>query len=107
MEVVAKKISKVSIFKILYIGFTYSFGIFFVGCGIGALFGFEVVFWEEAPVTGILGLLLAIVMWPIFGFFMAAFMWPFIVFGLWIYSLRKPIGINFKQPIEGSNHQSV
>ena len=99
MEVVAKKISKRSLFKILFIGTTFGFAVFFIGCGIGALFGLESVHWGDEPVTGVSGLLLAFAMWPFFTFFMTLFIWLFCILGLWLYSFFKPIKVTFKQSI--------
>lgn len=107
MEVVAKKISKRSLFKILFIGTTFGFAVFFIGCGIGALFGLESVHWDDEPVTGVLGLIVAFAMWPFFTFFMSLFIWLFCILGLWLYSFFKPIKVTFKQPIEGNNEHSV
>ncbi len=100
MEITVKKISKRSLFKMLFIGFSLSFFVFFLMCGIASIFGAETVKWEETPVTGVSGLLLALAMWPIFSLFLALFMWCFVAFGLWIYSLAKPLNLVFKETVE-------
>ncbi len=102
MEITVKKISKRSLFKMLFIGFSLSFFVFFLICGIASIFGAETVKWEETPVTGVSGLLLALAMWPIFSFFLALFMWCFVAFGLWIYSLAKPLNLVFKETEESN-----
>ncbi len=102
MEITIKKISKRSLFKLLFIGFSLSFFVFFLICGIASIFGAETVKWEETPVTGITGLLLALAMWPIFSFCLTLFMWSFVAFGLWIYSLVKPLNLVFKETVESN-----
>lgn len=102
MEITVKKISKRSLFKMLFIGFSLSFFVFFLMCGIASIFGAETVKWDETPVTGVSGLLLALAMWPIFSFFLALFMWCFVAFGLWIYSLAKPLNLVFKETAESN-----
>ena len=96
MEVIANKISKKSLFKLLFIGLSFGFLVFFLMCGIAAIFGAETVKWEETPVTGFSGLLLALAMWPIFSFFFAGFIWTFSILGLWIYSFIRPLKVVFK-----------
>ena len=96
MEVIASKISKKSLFKLLFIGLSFGFLVFFLMCGIAAIFGAETVRWEETPITGFSGLLLALAMWPIFSFFFAGFIWIFSILGLWIYSFMRPLKVVFK-----------
>jgi hypothetical protein len=103
MEVIASKISKKSLFKLLFIGLSFGFLVFFLICGIAAIFGAETVKWENTPVTGFSGLLLALAMWPFFSFFFAGFIWIFSVFGLWIYSFIKPLKVVFKGVISPSD----
>ncbi|EPQ8317641.1 hypothetical protein ACUWOJ_004276, partial [Vibrio vulnificus] len=55
MEITVKKISKRSLFKMLFIGFSLSFFVFFLMCGIASIFGAETVKWEDTPVTGVSG----------------------------------------------------
>lgn len=55
MEITAKKISKRSLFKILFIGLSLGFFTFFLVCGVASLFGAETVNWNETPVTGTSG----------------------------------------------------
>ncbi|MBU2932553.1 MULTISPECIES: hypothetical protein [Vibrio] len=100
MEITVKKISKRSLFKMLFIGFSLSFFVFFLMCGVASIFGAETVKWEGTPVTGFSGLLLALAMWPIFSLFLTLFMCFFVAFGLWIYSLVKPLKLLFKETAE-------
>jgi len=99
MEVVAKKISKKSLFKLLTIGFTSGISVFAILCGIAAFFGSETVEWNGVYKTGIEGFIYSLLIGPVLGFFSACFIWLFTVFGLWIYSFFRPIKITFKDPI--------
>lgn len=96
MEVTAKKISKSSIFKIYFIGLSGGFFVLFLIFGVAAIFGAETVKWENQPVTGFMGLITAMLMWPFFSFLFAGFMWLISILGLWLYSFIKPITISFK-----------
>lgn len=100
MEVVAKKISKKSLFKLLTIGFTVGISIFAILCGIAAYFGSETVEWNGVYKTGFEGFLYSLLIGPVLGFFSACFIWMFTVFGLWIYSFISPVKVTFKGPIE-------
>ncbi len=96
MIVTAEKISKGSFFKLTLTAFSLGFLLFFLICGIAATFGAETVSWDNQPVKGIKGLLVALMMWPFFSFLMTAFLWCFGVVGLWLYSFYKPLKIEFK-----------
>lgn len=100
MDIVAQKISKRSLFKILFIGFTIGISVLCLIFGIAALFGSQTVEWFGEQKTGIEGLLYGLIMGPIFGFVFTLFMWFFTVIGLWIYSFINPLKISFKNPIE-------
>ncbi|EHR1005903.1 hypothetical protein [Vibrio parahaemolyticus] len=97
MEITAKKISKRSLFKMLFIGLSLGFFVFFLICGVASMFGAETVKWDETPVTGTSGLLLALAIWPVFSLFFTLFMWCFAAFGLWMYSLVKPLNLVFTE----------
>ena len=101
MEVIANKISKKSLFKLLFIGLSFGFFVFFLMCGIADIFfGTETVRLTarlgETPITGFSGSLLALAMWPIFSFFFAGFIWILSILGLWIYSFMRPLKVVFK-----------
>ena len=99
MEVVAQKISKKSLFKLLATGLSLGFLVFFSICGVAAIFGAETVHWNEEPITGLNGLITALLMWPFFSLFFTGFIWLVTVFGLWIYSFAKPVKVSFKNVI--------
>jgi hypothetical protein len=96
MKVTAQKISKGSVFKIYFIGLGGGFFILFLIFGISAMFGAEAVKWEEEPVTGIRGFVVAMLMWPFFTIMFSGFMWLISILGLWLYSLLRPINVTFK-----------
>ena len=96
MEVIAHKISKKSLFKLMLTGAACGFFIFFVLCGIAAFFGADTVTWDGESVTGLSGLLLSLAMWPFFSLFFTLFLGVFITFGLWIFSFFKPLKVTFK-----------
>ncbi|RMA77495.1 hypothetical protein [Umboniibacter marinipuniceus] len=96
MKITAKKLTKGSVFKIYFLGLAGGFFVLFFIFGISAIFGAETVKLEGQPVTGIMGFVTAMLMWPFFSFFFAGFMWLISILGLWLYSLIKPITISFK-----------
>lgn len=100
MDITAKKITKGSVFKIYFLGLAGGFFVLFFIFGISAMFGAETVKWEEKPITGIMGFVTAMLMWPFFSFFFAGFMWLISILGLWLYSLVKPITISFKDVVK-------
>ncbi|HJT98623.1 MAG TPA: hypothetical protein VJ696_09945 [Rhodanobacteraceae bacterium] len=63
--------------------------------GIAALFGANAVSWNDKPTTGFGALIIS----PFIGFFVAAFFSAFagsaIAFGLWLYSMFRPISIEY------------
>ena len=100
MDVVAQKISKRSLFKIMFIGFTIGISILCLIFGIAALFGAQTIEWFGEHKTGIEGLLYSLITGPIFGFVFTSIMWFFTVIGLWVYSFINPLRISFKNSIE-------
>lgn len=100
MEIVAKKISKKSLFKVIAIGFTLGISTFSILCGVAAFFGSNTVEWNGIHRTGIEGLLYSFLIGPILGFFSACFIWLFTVLGLWLYSFARPVKVTFKQPVQ-------
>ncbi len=99
VEVIAKKISKKSLFKLLFIGFTVGLTIFSLLCGIAAIFGAETVQWNGVYRTGFEGLLYSIFMGPVLGIVFSCVIWLFLVPGLWIYSFFQPLKVSFKNTL--------
>ncbi len=96
MEIIAKKISKKSLFKLLFVGFSAGFSVFSLLCGIAAIFGAETIQLNGVYRTGIEGLVYSVFMGPVFGVLFACLIWLFLVPGLWIYSFFQPLKISFK-----------
>lgn len=96
VEVIAKKISKKSLFKILMIGFTVGLTVFSLLCGIAAMFGAETIQWNGVYRTGVEGLIYSIFMGPVLGIVFSCVIWLFLVPGLWIYSFFQPLKVAFK-----------
>lgn len=96
MIIEAQKISKASFFKLLFTAFSIGLFFFFLGCGIAAAFGAQTVSYEGAPITGIKGLIAALIMWPIFSVIFTGFLWLFGVLGLWVFSFFSPLRVKFK-----------
>lgn len=99
VEVIAKKISKKSLFKILFIGFTTGLTIFSILCGVAAVFGAETIQWNGIYRTGVEGLLYSIFMGPVLGIVFSCVIWLFLVPGLWIYSFFQPLKVSFKSTV--------
>jgi len=99
VEVIAKKISKRSLFKLLLIGFTTGLTVFSLLCGIAAIFGAETIQWNGVYRTGIEGLFYSIFMGPVLGVFFSCVIWLFLVPGLWIYSFFQPLKVSFKNTL--------
>ncbi len=83
MKVCARKLTKASLFKILFIGFAIALLPFMLLCGIASVFGATTIIVNNRPVTGIMGLIAAIVMYPIFCLVFPSIMWLGCAFGLW------------------------
>jgi hypothetical protein len=99
MIITAQKISKRSIFKIYFIGLTGGFFILFLLFGILAIFGADTIKLGEKSITGFMGFVTAILMWPIFSLMFTVAMWLISILSLWLYSLVRPISINLKNVI--------
>jgi hypothetical protein len=98
MKVRARKLTKKSLFKLLFIGFAIPLFPFVLLCGIASIFGAGTVTVNNQPVTGIMGLVAALIMYPIFCIIFPAIMWVGCAIGLWVYSKFRNIEVEF---IEG------
>ena len=54
--------------------------------GIMAMFGISSVYWNDAPVHGVGGFLVSLLIIPIVGLGMASMNWLILNFGRWIYN---------------------
>lgn len=103
MEIIAEKISKKSLFKLLLLGFGVSVCVFCVLCGIAALFGMSMVQVNGVHRYGLEGLIYGILMGPIFAVIGGAVIWCLMAFGLWVTSFFKPLKLTFKKAKDVSN----
>jgi hypothetical protein len=95
MKIQARKLTKKSLFKLILISYSIPFFLFFLLCGIASIFGAETVKWNKEPITGIMGLFAALLMYPIFCLVFSCFAWVASAFGLWVYSKFKKLDIEF------------
>ncbi len=86
MRIRVRKLSKGSLFKLISIGAFISFLPFFVLCGVASFFGANTVRVNGSPVTGPMGIVAALIMYPIFTLLFCCFAWLIGAFGLWVYS---------------------
>ena len=96
MRIRAKKITKGSLFKLIFIGISIPFLPFFLLCGIASVFGGETVKWGGEPITGLMGLLAAVLMYPVFCLLFSCFAWLGGAFGLWVYSRFRQLELAFE-----------
>ena len=96
MEIEANKISKKSLFKLLFLGLGVSLVVFCIFCGIAAFFGASMITINEVNRYGLEGLIYGIILGPIFALVFSSIAWCFMAFGLWIVSFFKPLRLTFK-----------
>ena len=97
MEITFKKIAKGSLFRLLAIGFFTGFFVVFTLFGVGALFGFDTVNWNDSQVYGVSGLFVSWAIWFVFSLFFTVYNWLICLLGLWLYSLQKTLTLTFKE----------
>jgi len=95
MKICARKLTQGSLFKLILIGISISFMPFFLICGVASIFGANTVWSEQQPVTGFMGLVTALLMYPPFCITLSCLAWLCIAFGLWIYSKFRKIELSF------------
>jgi hypothetical protein len=95
--VAVKRISVGSVYKLFAVGLAFGMvplGLFF---GVLAFFGANTVTWNGRHLTGIAGLFGG----PLIGVFLSllftALVGSLCAFGLWLYSLLRPLQISYKQ----------
>ena len=97
----ARKISKASLFKLMLTGASIGLFLLFLLCGIAAIYGYETISFNDKYITGLWGLIAALLMWPIFSLLFTCFGWAVITFGLWIYSFFRVLRVAFRE-VKGS-----
>jgi uncharacterized protein involved in cysteine biosynthesis len=93
MKIKGKKLKKKSLFKLIFVSMLIPMGLFFLLCGIAAVFGASTVTLNGEYRTGWQGLVAALVMFPFFIVIASCFTWVGAALGLWIYSWFKEIEI--------------
>lgn len=96
MEILVKKISKLTLLKIYFIGLFIP--LFLLGLieGILSFFGYAAVITVNGSVvTGLEGLCYGILLGVGLSLCLTLYLWLLSLFGLWIYSLISPLKIKF------------
>ena len=75
-----------SLFKILFIGHAFSFGILILLAGVLSFFGYETMFLQGNPVFGATGLLSGIFVAGLFALLFSFINWIFIFTGNWVFT---------------------
>lgn len=91
-----KGLSFGTVFKILFLGTLFSVGPLLMIAGICSYFGAQVLTLNGIYVTGLKGLIVGIVMAPIFSLITAILLGILITLGLWIFTRFKNLMINIK-----------
>jgi hypothetical protein len=95
MRIKSRGMTKGSLFKFLWISnLTGSFFLFVI-FGVASLFGADTVRVNNQPVTGPMGLVAAMVMWPIFSAIVSCLGWVFVALGFWVYSRFTMLELEF------------
>jgi hypothetical protein len=85
-KITARGITAGSLFKILFIGHAFSFGLLVFLMGVLSFFGHETMFLQGNPVFGVTGLVSGILAAAIFALLFSFINWVFIFTGNWIYT---------------------
>ena len=98
MEIIKTKgIAATSLFKYLLIGYLFSLGLIIFIFAILSLFGAHVISYNNVYYTGVKGLIIGLIMIPVFSVIFAVINWICIGFGTWLWSRFKSIEIREKQ----------
>ena len=95
MKIRFRRIKAGSLFKLVFIASGTVFIPMFIFFGILALFGAKTVTVANEPVTGIMGLLSALIMAPIFTLLFAVVAWIGAYIGIRIFGNFKPLEIEY------------
>ncbi|NOY70473.1 MAG: hypothetical protein GXP53_13480 [Deltaproteobacteria bacterium] len=95
MKIRARKMTKGSLFKLIFIGFGMPLFPLMLIYGIASLFGAHTVTVNHVPVTGIMGLFSMLLIYPVFCFVFSGMIWVCFALGLWIYSMFGKIELEF------------
>lgn len=95
MKIRIRRIKAGSLFKLVFIASGTVLMPMFVIFGIMALFGAETVTISNEPVTGIMGLIAALIMAPIFTLIFTIFLWIGAYLGIRLFGYFKPLEIEY------------
>ncbi len=107
MKIRARRLRSGALFKLMLRGLAAPLGIFFLVCGLAALFGAETVKWNDEQVTGLAGLLAALLLWPVFTLVGAGLLWLLVAPGLWIASLFGSVELEFVEEGDHGDHETM
>jgi len=85
-KITSRGITAGSLFKILFIGHAFSFGMLVFLMGVLSFFGYETVLLQGNPVFGVTGLMSGVFTAAIFALLFSFINWVFILFGNWLYT---------------------
>lgn len=105
MEITVKKIRKLTLLKIYFIGLFIPLFLFGLTCGVFSFFGYATVTVNGTVTIGLKGLFFGIFLGVGFSLSLTLSLWLLSLFGLWIYSLMSPLKIKFveyKEPEIGN-----
>lgn len=95
MRIRARKLTKGSLLKIIFIVHCLTLLPFTLLCGIASVFGANTIRINQRPVTGFEGFVMSLLLGPFFCIFFSVFLWVIYAIALWIYSLFSPIELEF------------
>jgi hypothetical protein len=104
MRIRARRLANGSLFKLIFVGASISLLPFFIFCGIASIFGANTVRLNDAPITGPVGLVAALIMYPVFALLFSCAAWLIGAFGLWIYSKFRWLEIELVDGEVMDNH---
>ena len=93
--VLIKRLTAGSLFKLTLIGWMLTIVPFCALCGVLSLMGYGTVTLNNEPVTGVKGLLTSLALGPLLAFAGSCIQWLFMAGGLWVYSLFRPLTIQY------------
>ncbi len=97
-----RRIKAGSLFKLIFVISLSVFIPFFLLCGIAALFGAKTVSVGDSHVTGVMGLVSAIIMMPIFAACFGGCAWFFSYLAIRVVGRFSPLGLDYVSAEEES-----
>ena len=94
--VVTKGLAPGSLFKLIFVGLTFSLGFIIIFMGILSLFGISVITINEEVKTGITGFLYSLALAPVFTTLLSLAVWLYILLGIWIYTRFRSLTIRYQ-----------